>query len=93
MSETDEAPFTERELSELKAFRAFQKVIAPEAPVAPEIPASHVPAPVAVAQQGPQPPAGKAPLTSLDEAEGLPQAERIARMDEIDALWLAEGGA
>lgn len=37
---------------------------------------------------GPPPPAGKAPLQNLDEWETLPQAERLARMDEADALLL-----
>ena len=38
----------------------------------------------------PAPPAGKAPLNSLDEWEALPQAERGARMAEADWLVLNE---
>jgi hypothetical protein len=60
---------------------------APTAPATPEIPAAPlVPAPVAAVDRGPQPPPGKAPLQSLDEWEALPQDERIARLDECDAL-------
>lgn len=55
-------------------------------PAAPEIPA--VPAPVAAANAGPQPPPGKAPLQTIDEWEALPKDERLARMDEVDALLL-----
>jgi hypothetical protein len=33
-------------------------------------------------------PAGSAPLENLDQWEALPQAERLARMDEAD--WLCE---
>jgi len=40
---------------------------------------------------GPAPPAGKAPLANLDEWEALPQAERLTRMDEADALLLRGG--
>lgn len=67
---------------------------APEAPaaatpapaVAPQIPtAPLVPAPVAVAARGPQPPPGKAPLTVADLST-ISQAEAVARMDEIEAL-------
>jgi hypothetical protein len=61
------------------------------APATPEIPAAPmVPAPVAdaAAQRGPQPPAGKAPLRTIDEWEALPKDERQARMDEVDALIL-----
>jgi hypothetical protein len=57
----------------------------------PEIPAAPlVPAPVAAAeaQRGPQPPAGKAPLQTVEAWEALPQEERLARMDEVDALLL-----
>jgi hypothetical protein len=66
---------------------------APEAApaAAPDIPAAPmVPAPVAAAaaRQGPQPPVGKAPLQSVDEWEALPQSERVARLDEVDALIL-----
>jgi hypothetical protein len=55
----------------------------------PEIPAvSLVPAPVAeLAATLSTPPAGKAPLRNLDEFEALPQAERLARMDEADELF------
>jgi hypothetical protein len=59
------------------------------APAAPEIPASPlVPAAVAAAQQaaGPQPPPGKAPLTSIDEWEALPEREQMDRMDEVNDL-------
>lgn len=38
---------------------------------------------------GPPPPAGKAPLQNLDEFEALPLAERVARVDEADALLRA----
>jgi hypothetical protein len=42
---------------------------------------------------GPQPPAGKAPVQTLDEFEALPQPERIARMAEADWLLLQGGAA
>jgi hypothetical protein len=61
----------------------------PAAPVAPvEIPAAPlVPTPIAAAaaQQGPQPPPGKAPLTTAD-LNTISQAEAVQRMDEIEAL-------
>lgn len=44
--------------------------------------------PGAQADGKPSPPAGKAPLRSLDEFDALPQAEQIARLDEAD--WLQE---
>jgi hypothetical protein len=73
------------------ARQAEAMLATPEAPPAtPEIPAAPmVPAPVAAAHAaGPQPPPGKAPLQTIDEWEALPQDERIARMDECDALVL-----
>jgi hypothetical protein len=42
---------------------------------------------------GPQPPAGKTPVQTLDEFEALPQAERLARMAEADFLLLQQDGA
>lgn len=60
-------------------------LIAKEAPAVPEIGVVHTPA--ATATKDPtQPPPGKAPLETLEQAEALPEKERIARMDEIDAL-------
>lgn len=69
------------------------EAVAPPAPVqvalaAPEIPAAPmVPAPVAdaVAQRGPQPPPGKAPLTIADLST-ISQGEAVERMDEIETL-------
>lgn len=43
----------------------------------------------AEAVAGPTPPPGKAPLTTIDEWEGLPQKEQLARMDELDYLIAA----
>jgi hypothetical protein len=76
---------------------------APAAPVAPAGAPADAPAPApqavppaefveAVAQRsaGPQPPPGRAPLTSLDQWEALPEKEQLARMDEVDQL-LREG--
>jgi hypothetical protein len=40
----------------------------------------------------PAPPPGKAPLQSLDEANSLPQAEVVARMDEVEWLERQEQG-
>jgi hypothetical protein len=60
-----------------------------EATAAAEIPAAAtVPAPVAAsaAEQGPQPPPGKAPLQTLDDWEALSEREQLARMDEVDEL-------
>lgn len=69
-------------------------LIAKEAPAKPEIGQVHEPAagttPAASADGKPQPPAGKAPLQSLDEYEALPQTERIERMAEVDWLYLHE---
>jgi hypothetical protein len=42
---------------------------------------------------GPQPPAGKAPLQSLDDWEALPDREQLARMDEVDWLIQQDGAA
>jgi hypothetical protein len=57
------------------------------APVAPEIPAAPlVPAPVAAAERGPQPPAGRVPLTSIADVDALSRDEMVARMDEIEAV-------
>src|SRR2546429_9955169 len=61
---------------------------APTAPAAPAVPAEI--AALAAQQTGPQPPPGKAPLRTLDEWEALPQAERLARMDEADWLFVHE---
>jgi hypothetical protein len=69
--------------------RAREAAALPAAtPAAPAAPAPAVPAEVAAVAPavGPQPPAGKAPLRSLDEWEALPQTERQARMDEADQL-------
>jgi hypothetical protein len=52
------------------------------------LPQEAVNAALAEGAPGPTPPAGTAPIQSLDEFEALPQAERIARMDEADALIL-----
>jgi hypothetical protein len=75
---------------------AAQPLVAPEAPAvttpapAPEIPAAPlVPAPVAAAQQLPQPPPGKAPLQTVDEWEALNEREQLERMDELDVLLRA----
>jgi hypothetical protein len=82
------AAAAEAEAKVLEAERAAE--VAAQPPVtaaAPEVPAAEfVPAPVAAAQQGPQPPPGKAPLQSLDEANSLPLAEVVARMDEVEHL-------
>lgn len=51
------------------------QVLAPSATQAPGTPGGK-----------PAPPPGKAPLQSLDEANSLPQAEVVARMDEVE--WL-----
>lgn len=40
------------------------------------------------AQQGPTPPPGKAPLSTIEAWEALPQKERLARMAECDQLVL-----
>lgn len=71
--------------------KASPHLIAKEAPIVPEIGVVHAPAagasPSAAAGDGkPPPPAGKAPVQSLDEFEALPQSERLARMAEAD--WL-----
>lgn len=48
--------------------------------------------PAANAAGRPQPPPGKAPLQSLDEANSLPQAEVVARIDEVEWLERQEQG-
>jgi hypothetical protein len=63
-------------------------LVAKEAPAVPQIGEVLTPsAPGAPKGDGrPQPPPGKAPLTSLDEANALPVSEAVARMPEIE--WL-----
>lgn len=68
-------------------------LIAKDPPARPEIGQVLTPsAPEANAQGRPQPPPGKAPLQSLDEANSLPQAEVMARMDEVEWLERQEQG-
>ena len=63
-------------------------VAAPVVAVAPEI--GHAPpAGAPVAPIGPQPPADRAPLRTMEDLDALSQAEMVARMDEVDAV-LAE---
>ena len=66
----------------------------PPTPAAPPTPAPpEVPAAIAAAASAlPTPPPGRPALESLDQWEALPQAERIRRMDEADALYLRENG-
>jgi hypothetical protein len=65
---------------------ALVEAIIPGAAAAPAAaPAAAVPVAVPVE---PTPPAGNGQLQTLDEWEALPQDERIARMDEADALIL-----
>lgn len=65
-------------------------LVAKEAPVTPEIGQVLTPSATTTttttADGPPKPPPGKAPLRTLEEAEALPQAERLERMPEIDAL-------
>ena len=61
---------------------------APPTPAPPEVPAAIA----AAASALPTPPPGRPALESLDQWEALPQAERIRRMDEADALYLRENG-
>jgi hypothetical protein len=81
-----------------QAAELVEAIIPGAAPVAaPAAPAELTPGQAYAQQQqlaaqavapGPPPPAGKAPLSSLDDWEALPQAERLARLDEADALYL-----
>jgi hypothetical protein len=64
--------------------KASPHLITKEAPAVPEIGVVHEPS--ATAKDTAQPPPGRAPLVTLEQAEALPEKERIARMDEIDAL-------
>ena len=67
--------------------QASPHLVAKDAPAVPEIGQVHSPSPSVVPQNGrPQPPPGKAPLQSLDEANALSVPEAVARMDEIE--WL-----
>ncbi len=80
-----EASGSEREA---KLARAILGAAA-EAPAAPEIPAAAtVPAPVAAGaeQQGPQPPAGKAPLVTQADVEALSEQEFNSRYAEVEAV-------
>ncbi|HEY4896456.1 MAG TPA: hypothetical protein VII01_10235 [Solirubrobacteraceae bacterium] len=80
-----------------QAAALVEAIIPGAAPVAAETPAvgggltpgqAYAQQQAVAAPQGPEPPAGKAQLHSLDEWEALPQAERIARLDEADQLYL-----
>ncbi|MFI5003448.1 MAG: hypothetical protein ACHQE6_00395 [Solirubrobacterales bacterium] len=85
-----EASGSEREAQLARAILGDPAAAAAADPAAPVAPASAAPvAPLVPAPQGPQPPPGKAPVQSLEEFEALPQAERLARMDEADALLLS----
>jgi hypothetical protein len=84
----------ERETQNARRVIEDQVSAVPAAPAAAaaaaEAPAPAVPPAVqalgAQLEGAPQPPPGRAPLLSVDEAEKLPQHERISRMDEIDFL-------
>jgi hypothetical protein len=67
-------------------------LVAKETPARPEIGQVLEPSATAAASADgkPAPPAGKAPLQSLNEWEGLPQIERSARMAEADWLVVNE---
>jgi hypothetical protein len=71
-----------------------QHLIAKEPAATPEIGVVHTPSagPTAGDADRPKPPPGKAPLQSLDEANALPQAEVVARMDEVEWLERQEQG-
>jgi hypothetical protein len=57
----------------------------PAEPTPPSVAASAAPE-VEAPAAGPQPPAGEAPLQTVEDWEALGQKEQLARMDEVDVL-------